>query len=165
MFVEIARLYIIARYNGTVEDSVAKTIDTYQAWIQTYPNDYMPHVNLGTAYKSRNEYAKAVDEFRTAIRLAPDEPLAHANLAESYIALGQLDEAHKAVDNAIARGMDSAAFRMELYVIACLEKDDADMARQLEAARRFPDGFRTLTAQTGVALYRGQLARARELAA
>jgi hypothetical protein len=37
------------------------------------------------------------------------------------------------------------------------------MARQLEAARRFPDSFRTLGAQAAVAAYRGQLAQARKL--
>jgi tetratricopeptide (TPR) repeat protein len=162
---EPERLYIIARYGTTVENSLAKTIDTYQVWIQTYPNDYVPHTNLGNAYLQRSEYEKAIDELQTAIRLAPDEPLSYTNLANSYIGLGKLEEARKTLDTAIAHGMDSTAFRTQLYVISCLKKDDADMARQLEAARRFPDSFRTLTAQAGVALYRGQLARARELTA
>jgi tetratricopeptide (TPR) repeat protein len=161
---EPERLYIIARYNGTIENSVAKTIDTYQVWIQTYPNDYVPHSNLAIAYQEQGEYAKAVEEFQTAIRLAPDEPLPYTTLANSYLSLGKLDEAHKTLDTAIARGMDSSVLRAQLYVIACLKKDDAEMARQLEAARKFPDSFQALRAQTAVALYRGRLAQARELA-
>ena len=39
------------------------------------------------------------------------------------------------------------------------------MARQVEAARRFPDGFRIITAQVSVALYQGQMERAKELTA
>ena len=161
---EPERLYILARYNGTVEDSVAKTIDTYQVWIQTYPNDYVPHTNLAIAYQSRGEYAKAVEEFQASIQLAPDEPLSYGSLASSYVSMGKLDEAHKTIDNAITRGMNSAVFRAELYLIACLNKDDAEMARQLEATRRFPDSFQALPAQMAVAVYRGRLAQARELA-
>src|SRR5262249_9432333 len=143
--------------------SLAKTIDTYQVWIQTYPNDYVPHANLGSAYRERSEYARAADEFQTAIRLAPDEPLPYGNLAESYASLGRLDEAHKTLEAAVEHGLDSSDLRAELYQIACLQKDDADMTRQLEAARRFSNSFRTLPAQAGVAAYRGQLAQARKL--
>jgi serine/threonine protein kinase/tetratricopeptide (TPR) repeat protein len=162
---EPERLYIIARYYTVVEYSLAKTIDTYQVWIQTYPNDYVPHSNLGNAYQQRNEHAKAAEEFQTAIRLAPDEPLPYGNLAYSYVALGKLDEAHKTMETAIAHGLDSTPFRAELYTIACLKKDDADMARQLEAARRFSDSFLMLPIQVTVAAYRGQVARAREATA
>jgi eukaryotic-like serine/threonine-protein kinase len=162
---EPERLYITARYYTTVENSIPKTIDAYQVWIQTYPNDFIPHSNLASAYENRNEFEKAVDEFKIAISLAPDEPLPYGNLAAAYITLGKFDEAHKTLDAAIARGMDSSVLRSQLYVISCFRKDDADMARQAEAARRFPDGFRFLQSETGVAMYRGQMARAREVAA
>jgi hypothetical protein len=81
------------------------------------------------------------------------------------VALGKLDEAHRTLETAIAHGLDSSEVRSKLYTIACLKKDDADMARQLEAARRFSDSFLTLPAQVNVATSRGQLARARELTA
>jgi tetratricopeptide (TPR) repeat protein len=162
---EPERLYIVARYNTIVEDSLVKAIDTYRVWIQTYPNDYVPHANAGQLYLLRREYENAVDESQTAIRLAPDEQLPYGLLANSYILLGKLDEAHKTMDTAIAHGMDSTGIRNLLYEIASLKKDDADMARQLEAARRFPDSFLMLTAQAGVALFRGQLAWAREVTA
>jgi hypothetical protein len=79
--------------------------------------------------------------------------------------MGKLDEAHKTMDTAIAHGIDSTDVRSMLYLIAFLKKDDADMARQLEATRRFPDSFRMLPTQASIALFRGQLARAREVAA
>ena len=162
---EHERLYIIARYYTVVENSVAKTIDTYKIWIETYPNEFAPHVNLGNAYQRRNEHAMAVEEFQTAIRLAPDDPFPYGNLTISYIALGKLDEAHKTAETAIAHGMDSASFRELLYQISYWKKDDADMARQLEAARQFSDSFLTLQSQVGVATSRGQLGLARELTA
>src|SRR4029077_9040022 len=47
---EPERLYITARYYTSAEPSVQKTIETYQIWTQTYPNDFVPHANLASAY-------------------------------------------------------------------------------------------------------------------
>ena len=162
---EPERLYITARYYSTVESSAQKTIDTYQIWIQTYPKDFVPHSNLAGAYEARGEHDKAAEEYRTAIALAPDEPLPYGNLAGVYIAMNKTDEARRTLEDAIARGVDSAGFRAMLYGLAYFRGDEAEMARQVEAARRFPDGWRMLTAELTAALYQGQLVRAQELAA
>jgi hypothetical protein len=45
--------------------------------------------------------------------------------------------------------------------VAFFQHDESDMARQVEAARRFPDGYRIITSQASVALYQGQLERAK----
>jgi tetratricopeptide (TPR) repeat protein len=161
---EPERLYITARYYTTAEPSPQKTIEAYQIWNQTYPNDYVPHANLGSAYQSRGEFDKAVEEFRAAIALAPNEPLPRANLAGVYLNLGKLDESRRTLEDAIANGLDAANIRSQSYVLAYFRHDDADMARQLEASRRFPDAYRLLGAQLGVAVDKGELKRAIELA-
>jgi eukaryotic-like serine/threonine-protein kinase len=160
---EPERLYIAARYASTVEGSVQKTIETYQVWAQTYPNDFVPHANVALAYEQRGDHDKAVDEYHTAIRLAPDEPLPYSNLAGIYRNLGKPDEARRTIEEAIGHGLDSIGFRSELYQLAFFRGDEAEMARQLTAGQRLTEGFRMLTIQAIVALYRGQLARAREL--
>ena len=162
---EPERLYITARYHSTIDGSDRKTIETYQIWIQTYPKDFVPHSNLAGAYSGIGEWAKSAEEYRVAIGLAPDEPLPYGNLAGVYIAMNKPDEARRTLEDAIARGVDSTGFRSELYQLAFYRHDEAEMTRQIEAARRFPDGFRILTTQLTVALCSGQLARARELAA
>jgi len=162
---EPERLYILARYYQTIEGGPQKTIETYQLWTQTYPKDFVPHSNLAGMYSGRNEYEKAVEEYRTAIALAPDEPLPYSNLAAIYRTLNKPDDARRLLEEAIPRGVDSAAFRAELYSLAFMRNDDAEMSRQVEAARRFPDGpVRMLTTQISLALYEGRLAQARELA-
>jgi tetratricopeptide (TPR) repeat protein len=160
---EPERLYITARYASLVENSVQKTIDTYQLWIQTYPRDYTPHVNLASAYDSHNESEKAVDEYRTAIALAPDEPLPYGNLAQTYLNLGRVDDARKILDESLAHGMDSESVRGMLYLLACYKNDEADMAKQVDAARRFPGGYRLLQQQALAAAFQGQIKRTREL--
>jgi eukaryotic-like serine/threonine-protein kinase len=162
---EPERLYIEARYFQTVEDAPGKTIERYQFWIQTYPKDFVPHSNLAGMYSNRNDVDKAIEEYRAAIALAPDEPLPIGNLAGIYRNQFKLEEARKLLQDAIARGVDSASFRQELYVLAFLRSDEADMARQAEAARRFPDGSRVLQTQVTLASFEGRLKDALDLAA
>jgi len=162
---EPERLYIQARYNTTIEGSNAKTIETYQLWNATYPNDYVPHVNLGVAYNSEGQYDKAAEQLRTAIALAPDEALAYSGLASAYVQLRRFDDARAALGDAIKRGIDSSGIRSQLYTIAFYQHDAAEMARQLQAGQRFEDGFRMLPTEAAFALYRGQLMLAKELTA
>ena len=162
---EPERLYITARYYQTVEDALQKSIDTYVIWTQTYPKDFVPHSNVAGMYSNRGEYDKAAEEYRNAISLAPDEPLPYGNLAGVYLSQNKADEAKRTLDEAIARGIDSLGFRSTLYTLAFLRHDDADMARQADAAKRFPDGWRMLTTRLGIALYQGKLAEAKDLAA
>jgi tetratricopeptide (TPR) repeat protein len=161
---EPERLYITARYHTTVEVSTQKAIDAYQVWIQTYPKDFVPHSNVAGLYEGRGEHEKAAEEYRTAILLAPDEPLPYENLAGVYNSMEKPDEARKMLEGAIGRGMQDTGFHTDLYTLAFFRHDEAEMARQVEATRKFPDGFRILTAQIGAALYSGQLVRATELA-
>ena len=162
---EPERLYILARYYTTIEGSSSKTIDTYRVWSQTYPNEYVPRVNVAVAYQGLGEWEKAAEELRAAISLAPDEVLPYGNLSGTYIQLRKFDEARKVLDEALARGLDSTTIRAQLYVVAFLRHDAAEMTRQLEAARRFPDGFRILPNEASFALFQGQLMLARELTA
>ena len=160
---EPERLYITARYATTVEGSTQKTIETYQIWTQTYPNDFVPRSNLAGAYEQRGDHDKAIEEYRSAIRLAPDEPLPYGNLSGIYRSLGRSDEARRTIEDAIARGLDSIGFRSELYMIAFFRHDQAEMARQLAATQRMTEGFRMLTTQAFAAMYEGRLGRANEL--
>jgi len=160
---EPERLYIAARYATIIEGSTQKTIDTYRVWIQTYPNDFVPHSNLAGAYEQRGDHDRAIEEYRAAIGLAPDEPLPYANLSGIYSATGRADDARRTVENAIARGLDSIGFRGQLYTLAFFRHDEREMASQFAAGRRLNEGFRMLNPQAFVAMYEGRLARATEL--
>jgi tetratricopeptide (TPR) repeat protein len=161
---EPERLYITARYYSVAEPLPQKVIETYQLWNQTYPNDFVSHSNLAAAYQGRGEHDRAAEEFRAAIALAPDEPLPRVSLASVYLNQGKLDEAHQTLEDAIKRGLDSVNIRSRLYLTAFFRHDEAEMARQVEAARTLPEGFRALLGEITVASYRGQLVRTRELA-
>jgi tetratricopeptide (TPR) repeat protein len=160
---EPERLYIMTRYYTVAEDSPQKALETYQVWIQTYPKDYVARVNVSTIYTGRHDYEKAAEALRAAIALAPDQPLPYGNLASAYLNLDKPDEAQRTIQEAIKRGLDTYGFRTELYILAALRHDEAEMARQAEAARKFPEGFQLLSTEAQLAMARGQLAHAREL--
>jgi serine/threonine protein kinase/tetratricopeptide (TPR) repeat protein len=161
---EPERLYIVARYATTVEGSTQKTIETYLVWTQTYPNDFVPHSNLATAYEQRGDHDKAIEENRTAIRLAPDQPLPYGNLSDIYMSLNRPDEARTTIEDAMARGLDSIGFRSLLYTLAFFRHDQAGMTKQLAAAAKLAEGFRMRAVEAAAASYEGRLGRARELA-
>src|SRR5581483_2239667 len=50
------------------------------------------------------------------------------------------------------------------YALACLKNDEADMAKQVEAAKRFPESFRIIQQQAAMSAFRGQFTRARAFA-
>jgi tetratricopeptide (TPR) repeat protein len=160
---EPERLYITARYYTTAALEPQKAIETYQIWNQTYPNDYVSHANLGSMFQNLREYDKAIVEFKAAIALAPDEPLPHGNLANVYLNLGKADEARRTLEEAVSHGLDSIGVRSQLYLLAFLRHDEAEMARQFDASKRFADAYRMLGNEIGVASYQGQLARSIEL--
>jgi serine/threonine protein kinase/tetratricopeptide (TPR) repeat protein len=160
---EPERLYILGRYYTLIEKADQKTIDTYRLWINTYPKDYIPRVNISTAYRGVGDYEGAGRELQAAIDLAPDQPLPYLDLADVYMTLGKPDEARKTVETAIARGLDSARMRSVLYREASYRRDEQAMARHEEAALRLPQGFIILGPETTVAGDRGELARGTEL--
>jgi tetratricopeptide (TPR) repeat protein len=77
--------------------------------------------------------------------------------------MGKADEARRTIEEAANRGLDTLRVRVRLYQLAALKHDQQEMAKQVQAARRFPDGFLMVSTQTEVALFEGQLARAFDL--
>jgi Flp pilus assembly protein TadD len=161
---EPERLYILARYYEKIENSDQRAIETYRLWIQTYPNDYTPRVNVAAPYRSRGEYDPATRELQAAIALAPDQPLPYANLADLYLTMGKVDDARKIAEAMVARGFDAVGPRTFLYVIAFLRHDEREMTRQEEIVLRVPSGYALLATECELATMRGQLARAAVLA-
>jgi tetratricopeptide (TPR) repeat protein len=103
------------------------------------------------------------DEARAAhlkvVQLDPAVAIAYKYLALSYISLNRLDEARSTIEQARARGLDSADFGPLLYEIDFLQNSSAGMAEQ---ASHLAAGER-LFLEASAAAYRGQLSHSRDL--
>jgi Tfp pilus assembly protein PilF len=84
---ERERFYIEAQYYSVVTGEVEKSTQIYMQWVQSYPDDDIPHANLGSTYCSLGQYDKGAAETREDLRLTPDDVIGYSNLIICYLAL------------------------------------------------------------------------------
>ena len=82
---EPERLFIKSSYHFVVTGRLDEVVATYRLWIATYPDDWVPHNNLSTAYSASNQFDDALDEGRAAVRLAPNSVVAYQQLTRALI--------------------------------------------------------------------------------
>ena len=103
---EHERYYLEEKYASYVTGDRDEATKVLKAWIQSYPNDFVPHNNLSVNYANAGRYDEAIPEAREAVRLSPGNTLAASNVVEAYIRLDRYDEAA-----AVARGIARAESR------------------------------------------------------
>jgi len=131
---------------------------TFQVWKANYPRDAGPHGSLCASYGFIGQYEKALLECQEAVRLDPDTVTNYDNLAGSFLNLNRLEEAKGTCEQALARKLPCA----ELYYLAFLERDSAEMARQISVVAGEPGNEdMLLSAQSDTEAYFGRLRRAR----
>ena len=74
----------------------------YATTVETDPDSYVMHMNLGVTYFSTREYSRSEIELRRALELKPDSANVLNALGCVYLEQGRLDEAAKTFQSAIA---------------------------------------------------------------
>src|SRR4029077_16260032 len=109
-------------------------------------------------------YEKAAEATRQALRLNPDRVLNYENLAIPYLALNRFEQARAITAKALARKLDDDGLHTNLYALAFLKGDRAEMSAQaawFEGKPGVEDQMWALEADTES--YSGPLEKAREL--
>jgi serine/threonine protein kinase/Flp pilus assembly protein TadD len=132
---EYEKLYITAHYYNAVTGELRESMETYELWKKTYPNDWTPFNNLAVQYNDIGQYEKAAEEGREALRIEPGHPLPYVNLAWAYMGLDRLDEARAVLAQAQEQNVESGTGHGLLYWIDYLQNDEAGMTREIEWAR------------------------------
>ena len=114
---EREKLRISANYYYVVTGELEKEAQTYQLWVQSYPNDSVPHGNLGANYSALGQYEQALPELRLALKLDPDAVTGYQNLFLVESALGRMDDAKAILDQAAAQKLDSGYLRLMRYYL------------------------------------------------
>jgi len=136
---------------------------TYELWIANYPRDFVPRGNLGVIYSSIGQQEQAIVEFQESVRLAPDNVTGYGNLGTAYYNLNRLDEAKDAFDQALARKLDGGFLRVEMYYLAFLRGDAAQMEQQTAWGAGKPGAEdMLLSAQSDTEAYYGRRSTARD---
>jgi eukaryotic-like serine/threonine-protein kinase len=162
---EREKLRISANYYYIVTGELEKEAQTYQLWMQSYPNDSVPHGNLGANYSALGQYDQALPEIKQGIALAPDGVVGYENLAITYLALGQLDQAKATLSEAASHKLDAGLLHLAGYYVAFLQNDTAAMAQHVAWGAGKPgDEDPLLAAQSDTEGYYGRIAAARDFA-
>jgi serine/threonine protein kinase/Tfp pilus assembly protein PilF len=162
---EREKLRISANYYFIVTGELEKEAQTYQLWMQSYPNDSVPHGNLGANYSALGQYDQAMPELKKGMALAPDTVVGYQNISLVYLTLGQFDKAKAALDSAAALKLDAGSLHLTAYYLAFLQSDTAAMAQHLAWGAGKPgDEDPLLAAQSDTEGYYGRLAAARDFA-
>jgi eukaryotic-like serine/threonine-protein kinase len=161
---EREKYYISAQYYSVVTGEVEKTIEQYELWIQNYPRDATPPLNLSVAYVVGGQYDKAAVGLRESLRLDPNNVIAFVDLGQLYMESNRFDEAKATFDQALANHLDDPYLHLNMYYLAFLQSDTAAMQRQISWALDKPGSEDLLlSAQSDTEAYYGRLAKAREL--
>jgi tetratricopeptide (TPR) repeat protein len=115
---EHERLYIFSQYYNYVTQDLDKAIEAYQAYVQAYPRDVSPFVNLGVQYANAGQFEKSAEEEQKAIVLEPKIAVSYGNLVNDYIRLDRYDEAKATARLAVSQKIDSAILHRDLLQLA-----------------------------------------------
>jgi tetratricopeptide (TPR) repeat protein len=148
--------------DGTSE--VEKATEAYELWAKSYLRDMVPHMNLGFIYSALGQYDKAIAETEAAQRLEPTIN-GYGNLASNYVTVNRLKDARQTLQEAQQKNFDGFVVRGDLYSLAFLSGDTAEMERQVAwAAGRPHEEDRILNTHADTQAYYGRLEKARDLA-
>ena len=159
---EREKFRISAFYYSYATGELEKANQTYELWAQRYPRDDVPPGNLAQNYSWLGQYDKSLAESEEALRLAPDDVTGYANLAVGYLVLNRLDDAKATFEQALTRKLDGFAVHSNMYYLAFLRGDVADMERQFAWCMGKPGEDALLSAQSDTEAYYGRLGKARE---
>ena len=161
---ERERFSIEAFYYQTVTGELEKAAQVYELWQQTYPKDYLPYQNLGIVSANLGNLEKSLDEAREALRLEPNAANNYDNLGASYTKLNRLAEAEAVFKQAEERKLESESVLGDLYLLAFLKGDSAQMTQSSASAMGKPGTEDLLLAiEADTQGWYGKLKSAREL--
>ena len=135
----------------------------FDLWRQTYPNTFVPYLNLADISSDLGDWESALAWNRETLRLEPKYGLNYVNLSEAMVALNRVDEAESVLKHAQAQNLDAEALLQNLYLIAFL-KGDANRMAQIAAEAMGKPGTedQVLAAEADTEGWYGKLKNARE---
>jgi serine/threonine protein kinase/Tfp pilus assembly protein PilF len=160
---EREKFYITEKYyDGTGQWEQA--LQALELYIQTYPNDASPRVNLSVAYQLLGGFDKGLTSGLEAIRLEPDSWYGYVNAGYCYTALGRFDEAKAVITTGLQKTSNAVIMHASLYYIALVQGDTAAQEREGAFIKDSPtlELQWVLANKAGLALAHGQRRNARE---
>ena len=160
---EKEKFYILSHYYQFALGDLEKAEQLYEQWLEIYPRDVIPHMNLGAVALYLGQYDKALQGSLEGLRLDPDDATNYENLAGTYIGLNRFDEAAAVLADADKHGMGGEGFLQTSYLLAFMRDDEGEMKKMLTAAAGKPGTEDLLLAtHSSTQAFHGRVEEARE---
>lgn len=153
---EREKFYIEEKYSSYVTGDRDEAVKVLRTWIQSYPNDFIPHNNLAVNYANAGRYEEGLVEAREALRISPSNSLAQGNYVEGFIRLNRFDEAQQVLDQILGPNPERGIYRYYSFQLAFI-RGDYDTAKQhIEWFAKDPTQPDHTDFQSFIAAYNGQ---------
>ena len=157
------RFNVTTLYYDLSQGDTEKAIAGYKEYLRAYPRDDVAMGNLSSEFFVIGDYEQAAHYAEAALSIDPDSAAWYENYSTALLALSRMDEAEKILKEAFSRKMDDAALHSNMYSLAFLKGDSAQMQHELAWAENKPNGEDSiLAAQADTEAYFGRLKKARE---
>ncbi|MGH9873476.1 MAG: protein kinase domain-containing protein [Pyrinomonadaceae bacterium] len=153
---ERERYYISEKYHSYVTGDREEATTVLKAWVQSYPNDYIPHNNLAVNYYLLGQFEDSLKESREALRLSPNNATAQSNYVEGFIRLNRFDEARQVLEQTLGKNPDRTIYHIYSFELAFLLDDQATIKKDLEWFEKRPAQSEIFYSQAGIASFYGQ---------
>jgi len=159
---ERERYYISEKYASYVTGDRDEAIKVQQAWMGSYPNDYVPHNNLAVNYALAGQYDNALKEARAALDLSPNNITSITNYVENFMRLNRFDEARQVLEEKLGKNRELPAYRSNSFQLAALRGDQETLKSDLDWLAKQTGDSDAFDLQAGFAAFHGQVQKALE---
>ncbi|HTW78364.1 MAG TPA: winged helix-turn-helix domain-containing protein [Terracidiphilus sp.] len=135
------KLILEAHYYSEGQQDMEHGINTYRQWTETYPNDWVPWVDLANDYTQIGQYGPAIAAGQQALKLEPNRAINSSVLARALTRANRFDEARSVGQQAIRLGKDSSGLHATLYEIAAMSHDSNALAQETRWAAAHTNGW------------------------
>jgi len=159
------RLILETFYYGFVTGETDKEMQAYAEAAKLMPTNSAMPMNAGFLYGRLGQYDMALEKAAEASRKQPNSYIIHEATIGIYRSLGRYDEAIAVYDDAAIKKILNTHARLQRYLVAFIQKDEATMQQQIDVMKGMPGGLElSFQAQATTAAYAGRLREARNLA-
>jgi len=161
---ERERFHIEGDYHQFVTGNSEKAREVFTQWSQAYPRDFTPYLDLGVIAEYEGQYEQSIKRTLEARQISADPSISDGNLVGAYFLANRIDEAKAAYKHGIAANSENTVLHANIYAVAFLEGDKAEMNRQVAWATGKPGAEdQILSISSDTEAYYGRMGKAREI--
>ncbi len=126
---ELERLQIAAEYYSYGTGELDKAVQAFQENIE-YKQQGTVYLGLADAYSRLGQYEKGAEAARSMLAQNPESNFAYFDLASDDLALQNFDGVRQVIAQAQARGIDGSFLHVVQYLLAFLQANLDEMAKE-----------------------------------